>query len=58
MDKTRWFLVQTLAKWLILVLGSDVFVCGCPMLFAPNDHGVALALRFAGPFILSAQGKP
>ena len=25
---------------------------------APNDHGVAVAAWLAGPFILSAQGKP
>src|SRR5258708_20873945 len=37
MDKRRWFLAQTLAKWLVLLLGLDLFVGGCPRSFAQNN---------------------
>jgi tetratricopeptide (TPR) repeat protein len=42
MDKPRRLLVQRPAKWLVLLLGLDVFVGGCPRLFAQINDPVLM----------------
>ena len=54
MDKRRWFLAQTLAKGLVLLLGLPLFLDKGPRAFAQDNDPFVLAQQIAK---LSQEGK-